>query len=155
MTSFLRTNPRSQDKRGVARSDPQAGVLWPRSFGRSSVLLCNYPFAINVTDFSPPSPVIALGSQISSTLPFTMTSPSKSYFVAVNPNTDTLNAVPLAEGSPDLLFAVFGRGSSTDVNALLVHAQESLNSTCITDCRRTWIVLHSDGTVEEFFGDTS
>ena len=83
-----------------------------------------------------------------------MTSPSKSYFVAVNPNTDTLNAVPLAEGSPDLLFAAFGQGSATDINALLVHAQESLD-TCITDCRRTWIVLHSDGTMGELSGDTS
>lgn len=66
-------------------------------------------------------------------------------FVAVNPNVDTLSAVPLADGSPDLLFAVFGQGGATDFGALLVKAQESLG-TSVSDRPRTWIVLHVDGT---------
>ena len=68
------------------------------------------------------------------------------YFVAINPNIDTLGTVPLAEGSPDLLFAVFGQGSAIDFDALLVLAQESLR-TSVSHCSRTWIVLRSDGTV--------
>jgi len=74
--------------------------------------------------------------------------------VAINPNTDTLNAVPLADGSSDLLFAVFGQGSALDFDALLVHAQESLHLS-VTGCHRTWVVLNCDGTPGQLYNDTS
>ena len=77
---------------------------------------------------------------------FVFSSPRGSHFVAINPNIDTLNSVPLVDGSPDLLFAVFGHGSAMDFNALLVYAQESLYVS-ITNGHRTWTVLHDDGAV--------
>jgi hypothetical protein len=83
--------------------------------------------------------------------PFASPSSSGSRFVAINPNIDTLGAVTLAEGSPDILFAVFGQGSASDFDALLVHAQESLAATSAINCHRAWIVLHSNGTVGHEF----
>jgi len=87
------------------------------------------------------------------TSPFVLPSPSESYFVAINPNANALNAVPFADGSSDLLFAAFGQGSVMDFDVLLVHAQESLHLST-TDCRRTWIVLRIDGTLGQFYDDT-
>ena len=84
------------------------------------------------------------------TSPFVLPSPSGSYFVVINPNIDTLNAVPFADGSSDLLFAAFGQGPAMDFEVLLGHAQESLHLS-ITDCRRTWIVLRSDGTLGQLY----
>lgn len=78
--------------------------------------------------------------------PLVLPSPSGLRFVTINPNISTLSTVPLADGSPDLLFAVFGQGSAVDFDALLVQAQESLH-TSVSDRPRNWIVLHSDGTV--------
>ena len=88
------------------------------------------------------------------TSPLVLRSLHESHFVAINPNIDTLGSVPLADGSPDLLFVVFGHGSATDFNALLVHAQESLDVS-ITNGRRTWIVLNSDGRVWRFLSNIS
>lgn len=81
---------------------------------------------------------------------FILPSPSGSYFVAINPNTDTLNAVPFADGSLDLLFAAFGQGSVVDFGTLLAHGQESLGISGSTDRRRTWMLLHSGGTIRQF-----
>lgn len=75
---------------------------------------------------------------------FVLPSPSSLHFVVVNPNIDTLGVVPLADGSPDLLFAVFGQGSAVDLDALLVHAQNSLD-TPATDHRSAWVMLRGDG----------
>ena len=112
-----------------------------------------YPFAIKSTHFPPSSShcskaivsvvVALLSAMASSSVP---PSPHGSHFVAINPNIDTLNSTPLADGSPDLLFAVFGRGSVTDLNTLLVYAQESLDVSIIYG-RRTWMVLQNDGMV--------
>lgn len=76
--------------------------------------------------------------------PFVLSSYSGLRFVAMNPSVDTLSAVPLADGSPDLLFALFGQGSAVDFDALLARAQDSLDTAAR---QRTWIVLHSDGAV--------
>ena len=78
--------------------------------------------------------------------PYIFPSPHGLCFVIINPNVDALNSVPLADGSPDPLFAVFGRGSVRDLNALLVYAQGSLDVST-TDRRRIWILLQSDGAV--------
>lgn len=80
------------------------------------------------------------------TFPFILPSPHGSHLVAMNPNIDTLNSVPLADGSPDLFFVVFGQGSAMDLNALLVYAQESLDIS-IVDGHRAWIFMHSDGAI--------
>jgi len=80
------------------------------------------------------------------TSPLGLPSLSGSYFVAINPDINTLNAVPLADGSSHLLFAAFGQCSAMDFDVLLVHVQESLRLP-ITECRRTWTVLRSDGTL--------
>ena len=66
--------------------------------------------------------------------------------MTINPNIEALSAVPLADGSPDLLLALFGQGSAMDFNALLVQAQEILR-TSVSDPPRAWIVLHSDGKI--------
>lgn len=76
---------------------------------------------------------------------FVLPSPSRLYFVVVSPNIDIFSVVPLADGSPDLLFAVFGQGSAMDLDALLVHAQDSLD-TPTADHPSAWTVLRSDGT---------
>lgn len=75
---------------------------------------------------------------------FVLPSPTRLRFVAVNPNIDTLSLVPLADGSPDLLFVVFGQGSAADLDALLARAQDSLD-TSTTDYRSAWILLRGDG----------
>lgn len=72
--------------------------------------------------------------------------PYGSHFVAINPSVDALSSAPLEDGSPDLLFAAFGRGSATDLNTLLVYAQESLEASIICG-HRTWMVLQNDGAV--------
>ena len=87
------------------------------------------------------------------TSPFILPTSSGSYFVAINPNINALNAVPFADGSSDLLFAAFGQGSTMDFDALLVHAQESLHLS-VTNRHRAWIVLRSDGTLGQFYDDT-
>lgn len=89
---------------------------------------------------------------MSLTPPSTTTSPfvpslSGSYFVTINPNANTLNGVPLADGSPELLFAVFGQGSAVDLGALLLHAQERLHISAI-DRHRTGIMLYGDGALK-------
>jgi hypothetical protein len=76
--------------------------------------------------------------------PFVLPSHSGLRFVAINPSADALGAVPLADGSPDLLFALFGQGSAADFDALLARAQDSLDTAA---CQRTWIALHRDGAV--------
>lgn len=81
------------------------------------------------------------------TSPFVLPSASGSYFVAINPNTDALDAIPLAEGSSDILFAVFGQGSAVDFNTSLVNAQESLGIS-VTN-RRTWMLHHGDSTTSD------
>jgi len=107
----------------------------------------SYPLDIKRNNFPPSSSATALRFQSSSTLPSAMTSPSVfpfphgSHLVVINPNIDTLDSVPLADGSPGLFFAVFGHGSATDLNVLLVYAQESLDAS-ITNGRRIWMVLH-------------
>ena len=149
-----RTNPRSRDKWCNSRSDPWGQVLGFHPFVRSPVPhVITYPFAITPTDFSPSSsnrsetitPVVfvaALPMAPLSIPPF----PRGSHFVAINPSVDILSSVPLEDGSPDLLFAVFGRGSITDLNTLLVYAQESLEASIICG-HHAWMVLQNDGAV--------
>ena len=77
-------------------------------------------------------------------LPFSGT--SVSYFVAINPNIDTLKAVPLSDGSPDLLFAAFGQGSVVGLEDLLGRAHESFGIS-VADRHSSWTVLDGDGIV--------
>jgi len=77
-----------------------------------------------------------------------------SRLVVINPNVDTLNAVPPADGSSDPFFVVFGQGSTADLGALLVYAQEGLDIS-VDDCHRTWRVLHSDGMAGQFLNGAS
>lgn len=152
MFQFLRTNPRSRDTRMSSRSGSQAPVFFGVPHYRSFELSCNYPLAINSSHCPPSSHTIPSRSYFSLTLPpamappFVFPSPNGLCFVIINPNIDAFNAVPLADGSPDLLFAIFGQGHAMDFDAILAQAQESL-STSIFDYSCTWIVLHSDGTM--------
>lgn len=159
---LLRTNPGSQDRRNNSRSGSQTQVSRFHSLFACPVpYVITYPLAIKSTNFPPSRPVTALRFQSLSALPSAMTSPfvlpflHGSPLVAINPNIDTLNSVPLAtDRSPDLLFAMFCHSSATDLNVLLVYAQESLDAS-ITNGRRIWMVLHSDGAMWRFSSNIS
>ena len=161
LPSLLRANPRSRDRRNNSRSGSQTQVLGFHSFIRLPLPPCNYlPVGYKINPFAslPPSNCsqisIIVNTTFAMTSPFVLPSSNLSHFMVINPNIDTLASVPLANGSSDLLFAMFGHGSATDFNALLVYAQESLDVSITNSCR-TWIVLHSDGAVWRFSSNIS